>query len=140
MTLETIPAITTGMSIGGHLFSPDEFTSLVGVQPTKIWTQRHEQIKLTHPNINTIEWVYELKKQKKWNLGEAIDELLNVFWSKNDDINLFLAEKCLRMNIDCRPFGDSSTIEYIIQPEVMRKMAFFGASLSLAVFYPDGEE
>jgi hypothetical protein len=134
MTLESIPSITTVLSIGGHEFQPDELTSLVGVKPTKIWTQKHERIKLTHPNINTIEWRYELEKQRKWSLGEAIDEILNVIWSKKDDLNQFLLEKQLRMHIDCRPFGDASKIEYIIQPEAMKKMVFFGASLSLAVY------
>ncbi len=134
MTLENIPTITTVLRIGGHEFNPDELTSLVGIEPTKIWYQKHEWIKLSHPYFNTISWVYELKKQRKWSLGEAIDEILDVFWKKKDEINLFLLENRLGMEIRCRPYGDASTIEYIIQPEVLRKMAFFGASLSLAVY------
>jgi hypothetical protein len=38
------------------------------------------------------------------------------------------------MAIECRPFGDASVLEYVIQPEVIKKMALFGASLSLAVY------
>jgi Domain of unknown function (DUF4279) len=134
MSLENIPIITTGLSIGGHDFNPDEITSLVGIEPTKIWRQRREWIKSTLPDINTIEWRYELKEQRKSSLGEAIEEILDVLWSKKDTISGFLLENRLKMHIDCRPFGDASVIVYIIQPEVMRKMAFFGASLSLAIY------
>jgi hypothetical protein len=134
MTLENVPTITTVLRIGGQKFNPDELTSLVGVKPTKIWTQQREWIKVTHPNFATIGWVYELEKQRKWSLGEAIDEILDVVWRKKEEICRFLSENRLRMHIDCRPFGDASVLEYIIQPEAMTKMAFFGASLSLAVY------
>jgi hypothetical protein len=134
MILENIPTITTTLSIGGHEFNPYELTALVGIEPTKIWTQQREWIKLTHPSIDTIGWVYELGKQRKWSLGEAIDEILDVVWSKKEQIRQFLSEKELKMYIRCRPFGDASVMEYIIQPEVMSKVVFFGASLSLAVY------
>lgn len=134
MTLENTPTITTALSIGGHEFNPHELTSLVGVEPTRIWAQQREWIKVTHPNINTIEWVYKLEKQRKWSLGEAIDEILDIVWDNKEQIRQFLSDKGLRMHIDCRPFGDASVLEYIIQPEAMEKMAFFGASLSLAVY------
>ena len=137
MIVENTPAITTVLGIGGHGFSTDDLTSLAGVKPTQIWHQQHEWVKVTHPDFATIEWRYKLEKQRKWSLGEAIDELLNVFWSKRDEINLFLSRNRLEMTIDVRPFGDASTLEYIIQPEVIRKLAFFGVSLSLAVYKDD---
>ncbi len=129
-----MPKITTNLSIGGHHFNPDELTLLVGVRPTKVWTQRHEWIKGTCPDIDTIEWRYELKEQDKWSLGEAIEEILEVVWSKKEEVRRFLLDNRLTLHIDCRPFGDASMIEYIIQPEVITKMGFFAASLSLAVY------
>jgi hypothetical protein len=134
MTSTDIPTITTVLSIGGHQFNPDELTSLIGVEPTKIWNQEHEWIKSSHPDFETIAWEHELEKQRRWSLGEAIGELLNVIWSKKDEIKLFMLQYQLTMHVDCRPFGDASRIEYNIQSEVMMKMAFFGASLSLAVY------
>jgi len=134
MTLENVPTITTVLSIGGHEFNPDELTSLVGVEPTKIWTQKRDWIRVTHPDINTVEWVYEVENQKKWSLGEAIEYVLDVFWSKREEICQFLSKNQLRMHVDCRPFGDATVLEYIIGPEAIRKMAFFGATLSLAVY------
>lgn len=82
MTDETIPEVTASVCVGGQELDTDAFTSLVCVQPTKIWRQKHERIKITHPYLNTIEWIYERSKQRKWNLGEAIDEVLSVFWGK----------------------------------------------------------
>jgi hypothetical protein len=134
MTAEDIPTITSILNIGGHQFKPEEFTQLVGVQPTKIWTQQHEAVKVIRPDINTIGWVYELKKQRKWSLGEAINELLDIVWNKREEIRRFLSENGLNMAIRCRPFGDASVLEYIIQTDVIRKMAFFDASFSLAVY------
>jgi hypothetical protein len=134
MTLDSIPRLTTVLSIGGHQFEPDDFTSLVGVKPSKVWTQKHEWIKLTHPDFDIVGWFYELKEQRKWSLGEAIGEVLDVVWSKKEQVGRFLSDNGLTMHIRCRPFGDASVLEYIIQPEAMKKLAFFGASLSLAVY------
>jgi hypothetical protein len=134
MTLENTPSLTTVLSIGGQEFNPNELTALVGIEPTKVWTQQREWIRLSAPDMNTIEWRYELEKQRKWSLGEAIDEILDVVWSKKEGICQFLSERRLRMHIHCRPFGDASVLEYVIQPEVITRMAFFGASLSLAVY------
>jgi hypothetical protein len=134
MNPKTVPTITTALLIGGHRFNPQDFTLLVGVEPTKIWTQQHEWVKLIRPDIATIGWVYELKKQRKWSLGEAIEEILDVVWSKREEVHRFLSENRLKMSVDCKPFGDASVLEYIIQPAVIRKMAFFSASLSLAVY------
>jgi hypothetical protein len=134
MTLEKIPAITTTLSIGGHDFNAHDFTSLVGVRPTKIWTQQRDWIKLIDPDINTIEWVYELKMQKHWSIGESIDSILEIIWSKKENVYRFLSDNRLTMHLHCRPFGDASVLEYIIQSDVLNKMAYFGASLSLAVY------
>ncbi len=134
MSLENTPKLTTILSIGGHQVHPEELTALVGVEPTKVWKQQHQWIESIRPDINTIEWSYALENQRKWNLGEAIEEVLNVFWSKKDELNLLLLNTQSKMHIDCRPFGDASTIEYILQPEVITKLAFFRASLSFAVY------
>jgi hypothetical protein len=131
------PAISTVLMIGGHELNTGELTSLIGVEPTEIWHQKHEQVRLTRPDIATIGWVYKLENKRRWCLGEAIDEALDILWNKRDDIAPFLASNHLKVSIRCRPFGDASTLEYIIRPEVIKKLAFFEAEISFAV-YRDG--
>jgi hypothetical protein len=134
MSLENIPIITTGLSIGGHDFNPDELTSLLGIAPTQIWRQTREWIKACLPDTNTIEWRYEKRDQRESSLGEAIEAIFNVFWSKKEEIKAFMLENRLKMHVHCRPFGDASVVVYSIEPDVMRKMTFFGASLSLRIY------
>jgi hypothetical protein len=128
--------ITTVFWIGGHEFSPQDLTSLLGVQPTKIRHQKPELawLKVSAPEIASILWEYMMEKQTKWSLGEAIDELLNVFWSKRIELNRFVLRHNLRVTIHCRPFGDASKIQYIIQPQVIKKLADFSAELTFAVY------
>jgi hypothetical protein len=59
---------------------------------------------------------------------------LEVVWGKKEEVRKFLLDNGLKLHIDCRPFGDASVLEYVIQPEVITKMAFFAACLSLAVY------
>lgn len=131
---ETIPEVTATVCVGGQELDTDAFTSLVCVQPTKIWRQKHERIKVTHPYRNKIEWIYELSGQRHGSLGEAIDEVLSVFWGKKDVIKQFIKANGLSMHVDCRPFGDASVIEYVLRPEVLGKLAFFEATLSLGIY------
>jgi len=136
MTQENIPSITTNLFIGGHEFSIDDLSSLLGVEPTKIWIrpQKLEWLKAAAPEMASMGWRYTMERQRKWSLGEAIDEVLEVVWSKKEELRRFLLDNRLKLHIDCRPFGDASVLEYVIQPEVIIKMGFFAASLSLAVY------
>jgi hypothetical protein len=136
MTPENTPMITTVFSIAGHGFSTDDLTSLLGVEPTKIRIrpQKLDWLKSAAPDLASMGWEYTMEKQRKWSLGEAIDEVLNVFWSKRIELNEFVSKNNLRLAIRCRPFGDASKIQYIIQPQVIRKLADFSAELSLAIY------
>src|SRR4051812_97783 len=93
--MESTPLITTVLRIGGHGFNADELTALIGIEPTQVWQQTHERVKITHPHIDTIGWVYKQEKQPKWNLGEAIGCLLDVFWSKRHEIIDFVSRRSL---------------------------------------------
>jgi hypothetical protein len=136
MTAEDTPMITTVLSIGGHGFSAADLTSLLGIQPTKVWMrpEKLDWLKAADPDLASMGWRYIMEKQRKWSLGEAIDEVLNVFWSKRAELNEFLTRNNLRLHVRCRPFGDASKIVYQIEPEVIRKLAELSASLSLAVY------
>lgn len=128
------PFVTTVLTVAGHAFDADALTSVVGLQPTRIWHQRHERVKEIAPDLPTMGWQYKLEKQPKWNIGEAIDELLRPFWKKKDELNAFVTGNHLRVSIRCIPHGDASEIEYIIGPEILMKLALIDASLSLAVY------
>jgi hypothetical protein len=136
MTPENTPMITTVLSIAGHGFSTDDLTSLLGVEPTKIRTrpQKLDWLKAAAPDLASMGWEYTMEKQRKWSLGEAIEELLSVFSSKREELNRFVMRNDLRVQVRCRPFGDASKLEYLIQPEVIKKLADFSASLSLSVY------
>lgn len=81
MTAEDTPMITTEFLIGGHGFSMDDLTSLLGIEPTKKWfrPQKLNWLKVAAPDMASMGWEYKIEKQRKWGLGEAIDELLKCF-------------------------------------------------------------
>ncbi len=138
--MDSTPRITTVLRIGGRDFSPDDLTSVVGIEPTKKWHQKLRWLKAIAPEISTVGWEYRIDKQRKWSLGEAIAEVLDVFWPRRDELKAFLLKHQLRVAIECRPFGDASALEYIIQSKVIEQMAVLGASLTLAVYKYDLEQ
>jgi hypothetical protein len=130
----TIPMVTTTLSIGGHNFDPREVTAITGVAPTRIWTPKNQAVVAAIPTINSIEWIIEFEKQQHGSLGDAIDEVLDVLRNKKEDTASLLTNKCLEMHINCRPFGDATTIVYEFGPETIKRLAYFGASISMAVY------
>ena len=74
--MDTAPFITSALMIAGHSFVPDELTALIGIKPTRVWHQKLQWLKALDPSLPTIGWEYELEKQDKQNIGEAIDEIL----------------------------------------------------------------
>ena len=95
LTMENTPRITTVLRIGGHGFNPDELTAVVSILPTKIWHQKREWLKSAAPELSTIGWEYRIDKQSKWSLGEAIEELLKLFWDRRDELSTFLSKNSL---------------------------------------------
>lgn len=133
MTVDPPNTTITTLTLGGQKLHPQELTALIGVEPTKVWEQRHEWIKSSHPDMNTIEWRYE-QKQQHGNLGEAIDQVLAVVWDKREAIRDYLAQHALKMRVSCRPLGDASVLEYIVAASVLSKLAYFNAELSLGIY------
>lgn len=128
------PFTRTVLMIGGHDFDPAELTAVVGIQPSHVRRQKHEWLRVAAPELASLCWEYEHRRQRVWTLGEAIEDVVCLFWDKRQALLDYVSRHSLRVELRCIPSGDASTMIFAVQPEVLSRLAELKATLSLAFY------
>ena len=127
-----VGSITTKISLSGQTFDPDLFSEIACAKPTKIWYQQNALLK-NDPKFAQIEWRYELRKSPHWSIDDAIQEILDLFEPRRNEIVAFAKKHNCHLHLSCRIFGDETVVIYQIERPTIERLAAFGCELSFTV-------
>jgi hypothetical protein len=131
------PLISSSFSVGGNEFDSSEFSEIIEIQPTRIWKQTKPELRNRH-DLNNFEWIYKIKKKPLWSIGEAVNEILEIFWLKRQKIVSYSEKNKLSISIGCSIYIDDpmedSNPELCLYPDLIQKMADLKADFGMFIY------
>lgn len=127
------PELKTYLCICGWDFDPAMVTSAIGLEPSKVWKQKHKHL-LSRKDIPNTCWTLGRGKQKKYSVSEAVDEVLDLIWPKRAEIKKFVMNDSFNVGIDCSVTIWEDRPVYDLSEKVIKRMADLGCEFGLDIY------
>ncbi len=121
-----------GFCLGGQDFNPEEFSALLGMQPTEIWRQKREELK-QRKDLRHVQWIWELGWHEENVLDVVVQRLIDPFIPKAAEIRGFADRYGCEFEVEVMLRGVLDAIELCIYPATSYKLHVLGCPLHLRV-------
>jgi lambda repressor-like predicted transcriptional regulator len=138
MTKVPTDSMAVYLTLAGRDFDPDECTRAIGLEPTKIWRQRHEHLR-ARTDLDNVNWSVGIDQATSGAVSGAVNELLDRVWDHREAIVAHAAARGLRITLSCAVRIHVDAPEYLLSADTIRRVAGLGAELVLDIFdYREG--
>ena len=127
------PRLKTYFCISGWDFDPAMVTSAIGLEPSKVWKQKHEHL-LHRKDIANTCWSLGREKQRNYSVSEAVDEVLDLIWPKRAEIKKFVMNDSFDVGIDCSVTIWEDRPVYELSAKVIKRLADLGCEFGLDIY------
>jgi len=128
------PLVDSCLCIAGFDFDVEACTRAVGLEPTRVWRQKHDHIKRSAPGLPTTNWLVETGKQPCYDISDSVQQILNIVVPKRQEILSFAAANSLSVEFITKVVITEDRPVYELRPEVLRELAPFSVSYSLDIY------
>lgn len=132
-TDDRCPLISAFFVISGKGFDTTECTVETGIKPTEVWRQGREDLK-QREDLPDTSWSVGFDGRRLYSINDAVVEVLAVIWPRRRPIRTYLTRAGLQATFCCDVTIHVDRPEYVLEPDVIRKMAWLGAGFGLDVF------
>jgi len=138
MTKKPTDSMAVYLTLSGRDFDPDECTRAIGLEPTKIWQQRHEHLR-ARTDLDNVNWSVGIDEATGGTVSSAVDELLDRVWANRDAIVAHARSRGLRITLSCAVRIHTDAPEYLLAADTIGRVAELGAEFVLDIFdYREG--
>ena len=127
------PLLTTDFCISGWDFDPAICTTALGMEPSQVWRQTNKYI-LGQTRLPNICWSVGFTKRPLYSVSEAVDEVLDVIWSKRESIKQFSISEEFQVSIVCNVTIEDDRPVYDLSLKTIQCLAELGCDFCLDIF------
>lgn len=131
--------VSAFLVLSGDSFDPRDCSRAVGLEPTKIWQQRREDLARREELANT-EWMVGFEKQPFDCLSEAVSAVLARVWEHREGIREYAEQHGLAICMVCNVTIWENAPEYSLTSKVMQRLSELDADFLLDIFDYRGDE
>ena len=124
------PRISVSLVVGGDDFDTAQLSHVLSINPTRVWSQKIPHLR-ERGDLPNCEWEYKIERAQHWSIDEAIQQVLDVVWTKRNALCQFAEENKLSTAIVCYVFNETTDPEYTITLSTLKRIVELGAEFSM---------
>jgi hypothetical protein len=128
------PLVDSCLCIAGFDFDVEACTRAIGLAPTRVWRQKRDHIRTSHPDILTTNWLIETGKQPCYEISDSVQMVLNLVLPRRVEILNYCAANSLTVSFLTTVNIHENRPLYELRPEVLRELAAFDAPYALDIY------
>jgi hypothetical protein len=132
MTDEAATLIEGVFSIAGRDFDPDECSREVGLEPTRVWRQRHVHL-LHRTDLPNVAWELGVGPEPFDTLDDPVRLVLGKLGPSAERIVAYAARRQLKLTMTCLITIHAIPPAYVLSPETMRQMVALNAEFTMDI-------
>ncbi len=131
----TLPRLSTAFVIAKHNLEVEACTAAIGIEPTRVWRQRHTHLS-DHPDIPNTNWIVEHRDRALDRVSEAVDEVLDLIWPRKAEIRAFLDRSGATASVVCNiHLGENHERPvYELSAGTIRRLGELGCDFEMDIF------
>jgi lambda repressor-like predicted transcriptional regulator len=133
MTRKPTDSMAVYLTLAGRDFDPDDCTRAIGLEPTKIWKQRHEHLR-ARTDLDNVNWSVGIDEATSGLVSSTVDELLDRVWARRESIVAHAEARGLRVTLSCAVRIHTEAPEYLLSAATIGRVAKLGAEFVLDIF------
>jgi uncharacterized protein DUF4279 len=126
------PRISTHFYISGWDLDPDACTVEVGLEPSDVWRQKHDELR-ARADIPSVSWNIRRVRTDSYSVGESVDEILDLVWSSRERVKTFVNGKNVLVGVACSVTIQSDRPVYELSANTIRRLAELGCEFTLDI-------
>ncbi|MDY7093082.1 MAG: DUF4279 domain-containing protein [Acidobacteriota bacterium] len=131
---DSSPLISTSFTIEDPDLDPDHCTCEIGLEPTEAGRKGERLRPSSKVRLVTSVWTIALDKQPSWEIDEGLSQLMDHLWPKRKAIIDLLKRTRWSAGFSTSVIIQEDRPLYILGPETLRRLAYFGITYSLDIF------